>query len=225
MRKPIAPYKILTLAALAATLPACQSLPDQIAPDLARPHIPAIPDIPLQDQILGPWAPDWQAMAPKWQPMIRGLAGLQLGDRTPAGLARAEQEAADEIKTGLNVTTFEFTADEIRQHTGPGRIEAQSYTLKKNHPATGTLEIELSSSRGGTPERARLILANDRLTFTGAPEAPSAPYILRRITRQDFQKRQTAAARSKLFRPTTKTTPDYAPPPPHRTPKAAPSPP
>ena len=153
----------------------------------------------LEEKILGYWAPNWEAIAEKWKPMFKGLAELSLGDRSEAGLAEAEKEVAEEVKELCRVMTMEVVKDKYIQHTGPGRVEEQGYVVKKVDAKTGTIEVELPSSHGGTPERGRIILTGDRLTIIGLPEEESASWILDRIDKQTFEKRQAAAAKSKLF--------------------------
>lgn len=199
----------IVLFALAAIVPACRTHVGRISPQ-APSLKPA--GIPLEEQILGYWAPDWEAMAPKWKPMIQGLAQLQLGDRSPAARARAEKKVADEMKEGFSVITMEFTKDKFLQHKGPGRVEEQSCMAKSSDPKTGTLEVEMSSSHGGAPERGKIVLAGDRLIFDGVPEKQSAPWILVRISKREFEKRQSAAAGSKLFNAGIKYQPPYNPP-------------
>ena len=157
-------------------------------------------DKPLEEAVIGYWAPNWDTISVKWKPMFEQLAQLQLGDRTEEGLAAAEKEAAEEVKELCRVMTMEFTKDKSIQHTGPGRTEEQRYVVKKSDPKTGVIDVELPSNYGGKPELAKLVLTGDRLVFIGIPENESAPWILDRIDKATFEKRQAEATKSKLFK-------------------------
>lgn len=159
-------------------------------------------DKPLEQQVLGYWVPNWEAMAEKWKPMIKDLAQFSPGLDSKEKIAEAEKKVADEMKEGFQMTTMEFTKDKYLQHTGEGRVNAQSYVVKKVDAKAGTIEVELLLQGRETPERAKFILAGDRLTFIGEQEARSAPYILDRSDKREFEKRQAAAAKSKLFNAT-----------------------
>ena len=168
----------------------------------ASPPNPQKADKTLEEQVLGYWAPDSEAMADKWKPMLKGLAELSLGDRSEKGLAEAEKKATEEIKEGCRVTTFEVTKDSYLQHTGPGRVEKQGYVVKRVDAKTGTIEVELTSSHGGKPTRGKLVLAGERLTITELPEEQSVPWILVRVDKREYEKREAAAAESSLFKDT-----------------------
>lgn len=155
---------------------------------------------PLEEQVLGYWAPNWEAISIKWKPMFEQLAQLQLGDRSEKGLAAAEKKAAEEVKELCRVMTMEFTKDKSIQHTGPGRTEEQRYVVKKSDSKTGVIDVELPSNYGGKPELAKLVLTGDRLVFAGIPENESASWILDRIDKETFEKRQAEATKSKLFK-------------------------
>ena len=75
--------------------------------------------------------------------------------------------------------------------------------VKKLDAKTGTIEVELVSRGGGKPERDSIVLKGDRLTMTEigeVGEGQSTPWILNRIDKEAFEKRQKAAAESQKSR-------------------------
>lgn len=154
---------------------------------------------PLEQQLIGYWAPDWDEISVKWKPMFEELAKLGGPNLSKEELAAAEKEAAEEAKEYCRVLTIEFTKDQFRQHTGPGNLAEQAYVVKKVDTKTGTIEVELVSRGGGKAERDSIVLKGDRLTMTEMGEAKSAPWILDRIDKETFEKRQKAAAESEMF--------------------------
>jgi hypothetical protein len=157
-------------------------------------------DKPFEEQLIGYWAPDWDVIAEKWKPMFEGLAQLGGAGLSKEELAAAEKEAAEEAKEYCRVLTIEFTKDQFRQHTGPGNVAEQAYVVKKVDAKTGTIEVELVSRGGGKAESDSIVLKGDRLTMIEMGEAKSAPWILNRIDKETFEKRQKAAAESEMFK-------------------------
>lgn len=157
-------------------------------------------DKPLDQQIIGYWAPDWAEISVRWKPMFEELAKLGGPNLSKEELAEAEKEAAEEAKEYCRVLMIEFTKDQFQQHTGPGNLAEQAYVVKKVDAKTGTIEVELVSRRGGKAERDSIVLKGDRLTMTEMGEAKSAPWILDRIDKETFEKRQKAAAESEMFK-------------------------
>lgn len=155
---------------------------------------------PLEQQIIGYCAPDWDEISVKWKPMFEELAKLGGPNLSKEELAEAEKEVAEEAKEYCRVLTIEFTKDQFQQHTGPGNLAEQAYVVKKVDAKTGTIEVELVSRRGGKAERDSFVLKGDRLTITEMGEAKSAPWILDRIDKETFEKRQKAAAESEMFK-------------------------
>jgi hypothetical protein len=154
---------------------------------------------PIDQQIIGYWAPDWDEISVKWKPMFEDLAKLGGPNLSKEDLATAEKEATEEAKEYCRVLTIEFTKDQFRQHTGPGNLAEQAYVVKKVDAKTGTIEVELVSRGGGKAERGSIVLKGDRLTMTEMGEAKSVPWILDRIDKETFEKRQKAAAESEMF--------------------------
>lgn len=163
-------------------------------------------DKPLEQQLIGYWAPDWDEISMKWKPMFKELAKLGGPNLSKEELAAAEKEAAEEAKEYCRLLTIEFTKDQFRQHSGPGSVGEQAYVVKKVDAKTGTIEVELVSGGGGNPERDRIVLKGDRLTMTEMGEAgeegegQSTPWILNRIDKDAFEKRQKAAAEAQKSR-------------------------
>ena len=81
-----------------------------------------------------------------------------------------------------------------------------AYVVKKLDAKTGTIEVELVSRGGGKPERDSIVLKGDRLTMTEIGEVgeegegQSTPWILNRMDKEAFEKRQKAAAESQKSR-------------------------
>jgi len=163
-------------------------------------------DKPFEQQLIGYWAPDWDEISVKWKPMFEELAKLGGGSLSKEELAAAEKEAAEEAKEYCRLLTIEFTKDQFRQHSGPGSVGEQAYVVKKVDAKTGTIEVELVSSGGGKPERDSIVFKGDRLTMTEMGEkgekgeGQSTPWILDRIDKEAFEKRQKAAAESQKLR-------------------------
>jgi hypothetical protein len=160
-------------------------------------------DKPLEQQLIGYWAPDWDEISVYWKPMFKELAKLGGPNLSKEELAEAEKEAAEEAKEYCRLLTIEFTKDQFRQHSGPGSVGEQAYVVKKVDAKTGTIEVELVSGGGGKPERDSIVLKGDRLTMTEKGkkgEGQSTPWILDRIDKETFEKRQKAAAESQKSR-------------------------
>jgi hypothetical protein len=159
-------------------------------------------ETPLEENLVGYWAPDWDEISVKWKPMFEELAKLGVPNLSKEELAAAEKEAAEEAKDYCRLLTIEFTKDQFRQHSGPGSVGEQAYVVKKVDAKTGTIEVELVSRDGGKPERDSIVLKGDRLTMTEMSpegekgEGQSTPWILNRIDKEAFEKRQKAAAES-----------------------------
>jgi hypothetical protein len=160
-------------------------------------------DKPLEEQILGYWAPNWDAMSEKWKPLIKGMAELGGPRRSEEEFAAAEKKIAEDTKELCRVNTMEFTKDKFLLHIGLGSVgEEYGYVVKKVDAAAGTIELDMTSS-DGAPERGRIVLKGDRLTITPIDEMGNeitAPWILDRIDRQAFEQRQKEAAESKRFK-------------------------
>lgn len=160
----------------------------------------------LEQQLIGYWAPDWDEISVKWKPMFKELAKLGGPNLSKEELAEAEKEAAEEAKEYCRLLTIEFTKDQFRQHSGPGSVGEQAYVVKKVDAKNGTIEVELVSRGGGKPERDSIVLKGDRLTMTEMGEVgeqgegQSTPWILNRIDKEAFEKRQKAAAESQKSR-------------------------
>lgn len=159
-------------------------------------------DMPPGDRLPGYWAPDWEAMSAEWMPAIKEWAKLGGPGLSGAQLADAEKRLAEEMKEWCRVKTMEFTKDRFLQHIGPGKTEQEyRYVLGKVDAKAGTIEVEMTPV-GGDPERGRILIQGDRLTIHLADDGAngvSVPWILDRIDRQAFEKRQKEAARSKRF--------------------------
>lgn len=163
-------------------------------------------DKSLEQQFIGYRAPDWDEISVKWKPMFEQLAKLGGANLSKEELAEAEKEAAEEAKEYCRLLTIEFTKDQFRQHSGPGSVGDQAYVAEKVDAKTGTIEVELVSRGGGKPERDRIVLKDDRLTMTEMGEegeegeGPSTPWILNRIDKEAFEKRQKTAAEAQKSR-------------------------
>lgn len=160
----------------------------------------------LERQLIGYWAPDWDEISVKWKPMFEELAKLGGANLSKEELAEAEKEAAEEAKEYCRLLTIEFTKDQFRQHSGTGSVGEQAYVVKKVDAKNGTIEVELVSRGGGKPERDSIVLKGDRLTMTEMGEVgeegegPSTPWILNRIDKEAFEKRQKAATEAQKSR-------------------------
>jgi hypothetical protein len=154
---------------------------------------------PLEERIVGYWAPNWDEISVAWKPMFEQLATLSLGDRTKEGFAKYEQKIADDAQAMCRVMTMEITRDQfILHHGADGEREVSGYVVKSVDANAGTLEVEVSSPDGGEQERGRFVLSGDRLTLATLPEGSSVVWILDRIDKQAFEKRQALAAEAKL---------------------------
>lgn len=170
-------------------------------------------EMPLEEKLAGYWAPDWNETSVKWKPMFKELAKLGAAHFSKAELAEKEKQVEQEAKEYCSISTIEFTKNKFRQHRGTGQVEEQDYIVKKIDAKAGTIEVELISRTGGKPERDNIVLKGDRLTVTMLGEGESAPWILDRIDKAAFEKRQKEAAGSQKVKDTGRKPQDPDKPP------------
>lgn len=150
------------------------SSPTLAADDTAEKKEAPVPDKPLEEQIIGYWAPDAEAM-------IEALKE-ELGD-DPGATAFLPQIAAM-----FDAMAVQIEEDKLTIHAARA-AQTATYTVTKVDPAGKTVTMKVVDQDGVSEGIAKV--HGDKLTLSRNGE----DFIMNRIDRKEFQQRKAASRR------------------------------